>query len=305
MTESKGLTGKKMNRKQSVIFFLVAIIFASMAAYVSRLWIASEAENAQRSQIKTASVVVAVQNMKKGHVLKKTDLAVQQWPLKNLPKGFYSRIIHVEEKLTQQEIIKGQAIVKSAITDNNSAFGLSSSITDGKRAITIPVDEVVGVAGFVQPNDRVDVIATVDIGPYKEFPTTQMMLQNVKVLAVGEKIIEDKNKNNKKKKKSPKPIRVKVVTLEVEPKDTQNLALISSQCRLHLALCHENMILQKKVVNEAVKKGINIQSIFPKPIKKKMGSRKTIKKIKKVLPPKNNLQIVEVIKGSTRSQVNF
>ena len=272
-----------------------------MAAYISRKWIASEAENAQRSQIKTASVVVAVHSIKKGHVLKKSDLAVQQWPLKNLPKGFCSRIIHVEEKLTTQEMIKGQAILKTAITENNSSFGLSSSIPDGKRAITIPVDEVVGVAGFVQPNDRVDVIATVDIGPYKEFPTTQMMFQNVKVLAVGEKIIQDKSKNGKKNKKSPKPMRVKVVTLELDAKDTQDLALISSQCKIHLALCSENLI----PVKENLKKGINIQTIFPKPVKKKMSSRKKIKKKKKVLEPKKNLQIVEVIKGSSRTQVNF
>ncbi|MBF0452681.1 MAG: Flp pilus assembly protein CpaB [Candidatus Magnetomorum sp.] len=306
MKEPLKQAGFQMNRKQSAIFFLAAIIFAGMASYLSRLWIASEAESAQQSQLKTASVVVAVHHMKKGHVLKLTDLAVQQWPLKDLPKGYYSQIKFLDGYLTLQEIIKGQAILKSSIAEKTSALGLSSIIADGKRAITLPVDEVIGVAGFVQPNDRVDVIATVDIGPYKETPVTKMILQNVKVLAVGEKVIEENEKKDKKKKR-PKPIRVKVVTLEVTPQDTQHLALISSQCRIHLALCNEDTITQET----NVKTGINIQTLFPKPkpVKKHSTARRSLnkKKDKKKdnLSDKKDIQIVEVIKGSTRSQINF
>jgi len=308
MKEPVKQSGFQMNRKQSAIFFLSAIIFAAMAAYLSRLWIASEAESAQRSQIKTSSVVVAVHHIKKGHVLKNTDLAVQQWPLQQLPRGYCSKIKVLDNKITQQDIIKGQAILKTSVSDNKSLLGLSSAIADGKRAITIPVNEVIGVAGFVQPFDRVDILATVDIGPYKEIPTTKMILQNVKVLAVGEKTIDEKNIKDKKKKKRPKPMRVKVVTLEVQPKDTQYLALIASQCRIHLALCNEDISAQ----TIHLQKGINIQSVFPNPkrVKKNGSSRRSLKKKKRIkndkrLAEKKPIQIVEVIKGATRSQVNF
>ena len=309
MKEPVKQSGFQMNRKRSAIFFLSAIILAAVAAYLARLWITKEAEIAKQSQIKTVSVVIAVHHLKKGHVLKLTDMAVQQWPKKNIPKGYFSKIRYLEGKLTQQDIIKGQALLKNSITDNTNSLGLSSTISEGKRAITIPVNEVIGVAGFVQPNDRVDVLATVDIGPYKEYPTTKMILQNVKVLAVGEKVIEEKNKkNDKKKRKLPKPMRVKVVTLEVQPKDTQDLALIASQCRIHLSLCKENITKESVILA----KGVNICTVFPKPIpiKKHGSSKRSLKKKKKnkkekLLTHQKPIQIVEVIKGSSRSQVNF
>jgi pilus assembly protein CpaB len=105
--------------------------------------------------------------------------------------------------------------------------GLGVLIDEGMRALSIPVDQIVGVAGFVLPSSRVDVLLTLQGGAQGNEPVTKIIMQNVKALAAGQSIQQDKE---------GKPLAVGVVTFLVSPEQAETLALASQQGRIQLAL---------------------------------------------------------------------
>jgi pilus assembly protein CpaB len=156
------------------------------------------------------------------------------WPENYVPEGSFSTIRDVIDKTVRQNIVKGEVVLKERLADETSGQGLAALLADGMRAMAVEVDAVVGVAGFVQPGDYVDVITTMQ--PDDETKksrkddaakVSKIILQYVRVLAVGEHLTTTAG---------GKPVNVKVVTLGVTPAESEKLALSSQYGKLQLSL---------------------------------------------------------------------
>jgi len=125
-------------------------------------------------------------------------------------------------------MVKNEPILKAKLASKEAGFGLPPVIPEGMRAVSVRVNEVVGVAGYVLPGTRVDVVATVNPTQQQTDVTSKVILTNVLVLASGTKIEQDGDKG--------KPMEVSVVTLLVDPGESERLTLASTEGKIQLAL---------------------------------------------------------------------
>jgi pilus assembly protein CpaB len=128
----------------------------------------------------------------------------------------------------RRPLSRGEPVLESSLLPVGSQAGLPSVITNSKRAVSVKVDPVVGVAGFVAPGTRVDVLATLRrIDTEEKLPYTKLILQDVAVLAIDQKLEEARNGD---------PELVSVVTMELTPKQSEELTYAAHEGRLQLAL---------------------------------------------------------------------
>ena len=219
-----------MRRKAPVIFILFAVVLAVVAALGAHRWINNQAQRAAAAKVVTAPVVVAAMDLAAGTTLKAVHLRSQEWPRNSLPAGYYARSDKLVGRTVRRPLVRGEAILAPKLAQEGLKGGLSSVVPSGFRAMTVRVDEVIGVAGFVQARDSVDVLVTVSRGTYRDNPITRTVLQDVLVLAVGEKVQEDKTGKGPRRKK------VTVVTLQLKPEMGERLALAATEGKILLAL---------------------------------------------------------------------
>ncbi|MGR3311003.1 MAG: Flp pilus assembly protein CpaB, partial [Candidatus Brocadiales bacterium] len=150
-------------------------------------------------------------------------------PKGNVPEGTFLEIEQLIGRSSKTGLVKGEPILEPKLAPEGFKGGMTGIIPDGKRAITIMVNEVAGVAGFVLPGSRVDVVLTVDVKMGKEKESrsvAKVILENMLVLAVDQKMnLEEEN-----------PVIVNAVTLLVSPEETEMLALANNKGRLQLAM---------------------------------------------------------------------
>lgn len=243
-----------MLRKGPIIFLVAAVILAGLAAFGAHRWITTQAELAAAKRVVTAPVVVASQDLEPGQKLEARHLLLLNWPAGNLPPGHFSRVNQVEGRVLKTNVVKGELMVAGKLAQEGLAGGLSAVVPQGFRAITVRVDEVVGVAGFVQPGDRVDVLAMVAKGGgFSQDPAARMVLQDVNVLTVGERFQEETEGGKIKRRK------VTVVTLQVTPEQGERLGLVSSEARILLALRNQGDR------EDVPTPGVHLTSVMPAP----------------------------------------
>jgi pilus assembly protein CpaB len=169
------------------------------------------------------SVVVAKTALNFGDPLRATSLSTVEMPQSAVPKGAFTQIVDVtaDDRVVLRAMEPGEPVLASKISGKNGRATLSTIIEKNMRAATVRVDDVNGVAGFIQPSDRVDVIYT-----NKDSKQVSTLLQNVKVLGIDQ-TVEEKN---------DQPKVVKAVTLEVTPEDNEKLVLAGKNGSLTLAL---------------------------------------------------------------------
>ncbi len=216
-----------MRNKRLIIALLAAVVFGLVAAVsVSRYLASAQAYTKNLSNVVVAKVEIPI-----GTRIVAEQLTVAQFPKSVAPDGTFPVI---DEKLLGRvaviRIAPREPITESRLAPVGSAGGLQSVIPDGFRAMTVKVDDVVGVSGFIQPGTLVDIVVTIvppDTEKQRE-RISKIVLQNIKVLASGQNI--DKPKNEKETE------RVKAVTLQVTPEQAEKLALASSEGRLQLVM---------------------------------------------------------------------
>jgi pilus assembly protein CpaB len=189
----------------------------------------------------------------------------------------------VEGRVLKLGLVKGELVVAGKLAQEGIAGGLSAVVPPGFRAITVRVDEVVGVAGFVQPGDRVDVLATVAKGSFTQDPAAKVVLQDVNVLTVGERFQEETEGGKVKRRK------VSVVTLQVTIEQGERLGLISSEARILLALRNQG---DRELPPTS---GVLLTSIMPAP-------SSTAPPPSPATSLEDTGPKVEVIKGTNRAQ---
>jgi pilus assembly protein CpaB len=173
------------------------------------------------------TVVVASVNLEPGAQITTQQLRVMQWPAGSTPAGFVSDSKSLVGRVTKQLIYAGEPILEPKLAPVDAKGGLSSTITPGKRAISVRVNDVIAVAGFTLPGSYVDVM--VSARDANNEPFSKIVLNRVKVLAIAQETSQDQTK----------PKVVNAVTLELSPEESEQLDLARSVGSLSLVLRNE------------------------------------------------------------------
>jgi pilus assembly protein CpaB len=176
----------------------------------------------------TQAVVVAAADLQLGSELKKEDVTVVQFPAGKTPDGTFAKPEEVIGRGVIVPIVKNEPILKAKLASKEAGSGLPPVIPEGMRAVSVRVNEVVGVAGYVLPGNRVDVVATASPTDSHQDTTSKVVLSNVQVLTAGTRMEQQGDQS--------KPVQVTVVTLLVYPDQAERLALASTEGKIQLAL---------------------------------------------------------------------
>jgi pilus assembly protein CpaB len=228
-------------------------------------------------------VVVASVPISYGTVLREEHLKVVSWPAET-PPGSFSDMARLVGRAVVTEVVPAEPVLESKLAPVDSAGGLSAVIPKGKRAVSVRVNEFIGVAGFVLPRTRVDVLVSINPQGDKARAASRLILQNVMVLAAGQKTERDEE---------GKPQTVNVITLLVDPKESEKLTLASHEGEIQLAL--RNSLDMDDVTTPGAVLGNMVQGM-PAP-----------QRIARAAQPKQEptVETVEVIRGSQRTVERF
>jgi pilus assembly protein CpaB len=204
------------------LFAAVALLVAAgVTAYTYRFL--SQAEPVDD----TTQIVVAALPVSVGSRLTEADLRVSPWPKAMTIDGSFEKISDVVGRGVVVPLIPNEPVLTSKLAASGSGAGLMATIPDGMRAVSVKVNDVIGVAGFVVPGSRVDVILSGSPTESGSIEMAKVILENVQVLAAGQNIESDEK---------GKPMSAQVVTLLVTPDESQKLALASIDGKIQLAL---------------------------------------------------------------------
>jgi pilus assembly protein CpaB len=224
-------------RASNILVIAAAVVCAAAAALLTKGLLSGSAEVEPPGKPVPAAVktvVLAAVPLRFGTILTPEALVEVSWPAEAFPPGAFSSkdaLLSAGSRTVIASIAKSEAIVASKVSAPGQRPSLSILIAEGKKAVTIRVDDVHGVAGFVQPDDRVDVLLTrgersaVGMRPAPGSAYTDVLLQNVRVLAIDQ--LADRVAAAKL---------AKAITVEVETADAQKLVLAASVGQLSLAL---------------------------------------------------------------------
>lgn len=213
-------------RNRIFAVFVVAILAGGTLAYGTYNFM--QAQPVKSVSMPTQPVVVAAADLPLGTAIKKEDLQVVAFPVGAVPEGTFSQPAELLDRGLIVPVVKNEPILRAKIASKEAGSGLPPVIPEGMRAVSVRVNEVVGVAGYVLPGNRVDVVATASPTDSRADVTSKVVLSNVQVLTSGTRMEQDGDKN--------KPVQVTVVTLLVDPQQAERLALASTEGKIQLAL---------------------------------------------------------------------
>jgi pilus assembly protein CpaB len=216
-----------MKKYGAVIALVVAVLSGVLAVYLANSWLDSRPEKEAliiKDSVPTTRIVIASRDCEVGAPLSQENLALADWPKTNIPKGAFEEIDAVKGQVAVTRLKAGQPILAASLAPEGSGAGLVAAIDKGKRAMSIRVDEVVGVGGFILPNTFVDIIAIEENSD--QAPKARVLLERIEVLAIAQETY----------KEDGKPKVVKTVTLQLDPEQAKKLALQTHQGQVQLTL---------------------------------------------------------------------
>jgi pilus assembly protein CpaB len=214
-----------MNRRKRTLIVLALAIVCATAATGGVLLFLSKQKPVEvlAPQI---DVVVAARDVAMGICLTEDDLAIAKWPQGTPVKGAHATLQEVLKRGTIAGFAANEPVTDAKIAPQGSGCGLPPAIHPGMRAISVKVNEVIGVAGFVVPGALVDVLVTIR---QNSESTSRIVVSNAEVLTAGTRIDQDQAKDGK-------PIPSTVVTLMVIPSDAERIALAAAEGQILLTL---------------------------------------------------------------------
>jgi pilus assembly protein CpaB len=249
---------------------------------------------AEAKSMPTIQVVVSAKPLPLGTRLQASDLRLVTWPAARPVQGMFTRIDDCTNRAVITSMIENEPLLEGKLAPREGGAGLSSTIPDGMRAVSVSVNDVIGVAGFVVPGTMVDVLVTGSAGGGgQNTNVTRTFLENVRVLAAGQKVEQDRE---------GKPQTVPVITLLVTPDQATSLTMASTQGRIQLAL--RNTLDSKKVEPPAVLQTVLFGGAPPPATNqepKKMPSAPTIR----IAAPPSETFNVETIRGDKKEVSKF
>ena len=207
---------------------LVALLFAALASWGVYSYLKGETEKSKAAA--GTGIVVAAADISVGTRLNRTHLKMVSWPKEAIPQNSFRDPKLLDGRVAVRQVSANDAVTEQKLMPKEGSAGAAGVMTymipPGHRAVTVAVNEVAGVAGFVAPNNRIDVVLTTPVPANREQNISKIILQNVTVLATGQ-ITEQKE---------GKPVLVPTVTLDLLPQDAEKLVLAASKGSLQLLL---------------------------------------------------------------------
>ncbi|MCZ6718355.1 MAG: Flp pilus assembly protein CpaB [Gammaproteobacteria bacterium] len=220
-------------RKGRVFLLLsVALMLSAGAAWVANKWILQRTMPAAEASMGT-TVVAAALKIPFGQKIELAHIKIVPMPDNLIPDGAFHDVSKVEGRIAKQELLPGEIILEGRVAQTHGGSTLAAVLDPKMRAITLRVNDVIGVAGFLAPSNRVDILATRRNG--KNRPVTQTLLKNIKVLAVDQTANPGKNE----------PVIVRAVTMEMSPRQSEALVNARSEGSIQLTL--RNPLADSKV----------------------------------------------------------
>ena len=286
-----------MRNPKAVVMLVLSVIIGLGATILAAGWIS------QQASVPSTRVVVAAADIQLGSRLSSQMLKTVDWPAGSIPAGATTKAETLEDRVVKTSVLRGEPILEAKLAPVGTKGGLSAVIPEGKRAMTVRVNDVIGVAGFALPGNYVDIVINTQLdgagGASRQI--SKIVLENILVLAVAQEANRDETK----------PRVVNAVTLELTPEQAEKLDLARSVGTLSLVL--RNQIDKDGVETRGIMKpqllaGDNFQ---PQPEKKEVKPaakpvrKVAVKKTPAVVTVAASKDTVEVIKGVHKSNVEF
>jgi pilus assembly protein CpaB len=303
-----------MRNKRFFVVLAGALLFGLLAAVtVSRYLSSAQAFSKDLRQVAVAKVAIPI-----GTKIVAEQVMVVPFPKESAPDGAFDSPAKLVGRVAVVNIAAREPITEPRLAPEGTAGGLSAVIPEGYRAMTVKVDDIVGISGFIMPGTLVDVVVTIDPGDRgagdraAAGPVSKIVLQNIKVLANGQNI----DKPNSEREANS----VKAVTLQVTPEQAEKLALASSEGKLQLVM--RNSIDQ----GDEQTKGVNKRELLdgdrampapdpgslkseqpksePKPVIRRTRAQAEVKPASAPAPQAPRAS-VEMIEGAKKRSVDF
>lgn len=240
-------------RRRGTVLVVLSLLLAGFAAWAANAWV-TERLSASPDESGDIAVVAALE-IPYGTKIEGRHLKTIKMPLGSRPDNAFSDVAEVEGKVSTAVIARNELIVASRLAAHETGSTLAALVQANMRAITVRVDDVVGVAGFLLPGNRVDVLATrLDRGSRRA--TSETILRNIKVLAVDQTASTDQND----------PVIVRAVTLEMMPAQAETLVKAREEGSIQLALRNPlDEVVEEPKVEPKVEKPRPVVASRPRP----------------------------------------
>lgn len=262
-------------QQRTVLLFVLALVFGGLAAFVAY-------QRSERSAADAAAnarlVVVAAFDIDYGAKIEPDMVKQVAWPVASMPEGAFLQPADAIGKVASATIAKGEPITARRAVEALGGSSLASLIAPGKRAMSIRVNDVIGVAGFLLPGNRVDVLGTPKQRGSLE-AETETLVENLKVLAVDQQARTNKED----------PVVVRAVTVEVTPEEAEKIVQATNNGSVQLVL--------RNPLEEVVEKPAEAPPPAPAPAPAKVASTGKKREPKKDEPPPKPPETVTVIRG--------
>lgn len=294
-----------MGNKRLLFVLAGALVFGLLAAVsVSRYLSGAQAYAKNLSNVAVAKVAIPV-----GTKIIPEQISIVQFPKGSTPDGTFDAPEKLAGRVAVVNIAARETLTDSKLAPVGSVGGLSAVIPEGYRAMTVKVDDVVGVSGFIMPGSLVDVVVVIDPAEkaLTQDPISKIVLQNIKVLANGQNIDHPKDEREANT--------VRAVTLQVTPEQAEKLALASSEGKLQLVMRNsvDQDDTQTSGVNKRVLLGGERAQPVPEPGSMKSEQPRVSRRPRQVTdapaakpaPPAPPRASVEMIEGAKKRNVDF
>lgn len=288
-----------MKNPRALIMIVVSVAVGLGAVVLASRWMAEQAS------VATTKIVVAANDIDLGTPLTPQMLKLLDWPNGSVPQGAIQDPKALDSRVVKVSLQRGEPILESKLAPLGTKGGLSAVISEGKRAMTVRVNDVIGVAGFALPGNYVDIMVNTEDdsikGEGKNKIISKIVLEHMLVLAVAQEASRDETK----------PKVVNAVTLEVTPEEAEKLDLARSVGTLSLVL--RNQMDSSEVTTEGANKANMLQrqnepEAAPAPVTKPtVVEKKVVRKVIVYRAPvhKASKEKIEVIKGTQTSDHEF
>ena len=272
-------------RTSTVVILAVAISMGGSAAYLTHSWLKDQTSGAVQP---AGTIVVAAESLAYGTTINPDNVVEIPWFSNALPEGAFALkddLLNSGRRVVLSPLKRGEAVLRSKITGPGQRASLASFLDEGKRAVTVSVDDVRGVAGFVLPGDFVDIVIIADDGSPKRQSYSDILLEHIKVLAIDQVASEGEGQ----------PTVAKAVTVEVTKEQAQKILLATNIGKLSLILARP--VESKPDPNRRVSEK-DIGRTSPEPVRPPPAPPPPAPVV--AAPPSNTVKITVVRNGETK-----
>jgi pilus assembly protein CpaB len=269
------------------IFIVFALALAAGGTFAYGTYQYMQNVPTRTVSIPTRSVMVAAANLDLGAQLRAEDVRAIQWPADAVPQGAFQSPDELVGRGLIQPVTQNEPFLPAKLASKEAGAGLPPVIPSGFRAMSVRVNDVVGVAGYVLPGTRVDVLATVNPTREPTDVTSKVILTNVQVLTAGTRIERSGDDNE--------PMAVSVVTLVVSPEEAERLTLASTEGKIQLAL--RNPLDKTAPATAGIKPGLLMGGAAPVRVARRATPAAPVTVVAATPAPNT----VEIIRGDKRA----